>query len=144
MQKNSMVITLSLFFLFTISIIAFYAKQEIGNRRVGNSNEGITENVKGVGDLTKLPIVTNIAPTVAYIGKEYRYDVGIMDGDSSNDDLKIEINEGPDWLRVNENTLLGVPSFYSKGEFKVVLKVSDEVNSTYTTFYISVLESDEE
>lgn len=142
MKKNITILTLfSLVLIFMISS-SLYLKEKYSDKK-NTEREVLSENVKGKTDLSNIPVIKNIAPTNAYIGQEYRFDLGIMDADTYYTNLVVSINEGPSWLKVDGLSIVGIPPFYALDTNKVVVKVSDGENFTLYTFYILVQKQDE-
>ena len=107
------------------------------------SHNEVTTSVKGIQDISIIPVVKNIAPNVATVGQEYRFDLGIMDSDTIYQNLSASIVHGPTWLRVEGLSVIGIPPFYSVGDSKIIVKVSDGTNYSLYTFYLTVTESNE-
>jgi len=118
----------SLIFVFSIVFIFVNKRKEVLEE----------ENVKGEVDIVGVPYIVNTAPVSAYIGEEYLFLINISDSDSDFEDLDISLLEGPSWLFLEDNSLVGTPSEDDKGTYKVSLKVSDGKNSSTKEGYILV------
>jgi hypothetical protein len=104
--------------------------------------EGVqdTEKVEesNVTDFNEIPVFKSEPPINGYVGEIYSYFVSVSDSDSSN--LELSILKGPVWLKVDGLEVHGVPVLESgmEGE-KVVLEISDGVNSSYQTYYLNIV-----
>ena len=102
------------------------------------------EDVKGVEtevkEESKYPYISNLMPKEVYVGEEYIFIPRI----SSDGDAVVIVQEGPSWMRVDEeNIVRGTPSLEDIGAFKVVLRVENSLGSSTITDYIIVLENEE-
>ena len=94
-------------------------------------------------EYNEIPVFKSEPPINGYVGEIYSYYVSVSDSDSS--DLELILVKGPLWLNVNNLEVYGVPfeETSPNGE-KVVLEISDGVNSSYQTFYLNVVTRDED
>lgn len=127
-----------------VSLFLFSGSIFLRNRVEHNkkSEEGISQ-VKGTTDFSTYPAIANIAPNTAVVDDLYRYDLVIVDSDSVMNNINIELLESPNWLKVDGLSILGIPKANNLGSNKVVIKVSDEKQSIFSTFYIFVTTGDE-
>lgn len=90
-------------------------------------------------DLTKVPYIDSLPPVVGYEGILYEYLIKPM---SYSDSLELSLDylEGPSWLSLNNSVLKGVPPVGSSGSYRIVLRVSDEYNSSIQEEYILIKE----
>ena len=112
-----------------------------------------SKRVKGVQDeeavsqeetstFNDIPVFKSEPPINGYVGEKYSYDVSVSDSDS--EDLKLSLIKGPLWISVDGLEVHGVPyrETSMSGE-KVVLEISDGVNSNYQTYYLNIVQRDE-
>lgn len=136
-MKSKIIISVLFTLLVLVLLTASFALRKSPNPNLSTNNKG-NENVLGSKDLSTYPVVKNIAPTNAYIGKKYVFDLGVMDSDTYYPNIRVKKVEGPDWLTIDNLSLSGIPYVGSEGSYKVVLNISDGNNSTFYTFYILV------
>ena len=100
------------------------------------------ESVENISDYNAIPVFKSEPPINGYVREMYSYYVSVSDSDSS--DLELIIVKGPSWLRVDGLEVYGVPleETSASGE-KVVLEVSDGINSSYQTYYLNIVNRDE-
>lgn len=120
--------------LFSLSMIYYFKKP----------HEKENENVLGQEDfLNSVPRIISMAPTVAYEGEEYVYDIKYTDNDSSIYAISYELVNGPEWLKVEKGKVRGIPPVGSAGSYKFNIKISDGENSSIQESYILVEVKDE-
>lgn len=103
-----------------------------------------SENVLGQEDsLNSVPRIISLAPTVAYEGEEYSYDIKYTDNDSSVYAISYELVNGPSWLRVFKGKVVGTPPVGSAGSYRFDVRISDGKNSSVQESYILVEVNDE-
>lgn len=92
--------------------------------------------------VSKYPYITNLMPKSVYVGEEYIFVPRIVK--SGPERVILSIQEGPDWLYIEEETIVrGIPAMEDIGTHKVVLRVDDGISSSTVTEYI-IVEGDEE
>lgn len=99
--------------------------------------------VIGTTDYSKYPSVNNVAPTIAVVDQQYRYDISIVDSDTPKEEISVELVENPSWIESYSLSIYGTPKIEDMGAHKVVYKISDGENSVFETFYVVVSESNE-
>jgi hypothetical protein len=107
---------------------------------------GVQENdieVIDDGSFSNVPYIDSLPPLVAYEGVLYEYLIRVM-GYEEEVEISLEYVEGPSWLSLRGDVLRGVPPVGSEGSYKIVLRVSDEYNSSVQENYIVVEESNDE
>jgi hypothetical protein len=87
-----------------------------------------------------IPYISSVAPEVAYLGEQYVYNIALSDIDTPINELEITLLESPDWLHLNENKVVGIPT--TTGTYKFVLEVSDGVNSSKQINFVLVSENE--
>ncbi|MDD4382055.1 MAG: Ig domain-containing protein [Candidatus Dojkabacteria bacterium] len=97
------------------------------------------ENVLGQQDsLNSVPRIISLAPTVAYEGEEYVYDIKYTDNDSSVYAISYELVNGPSWLKLLKGRVVGTPPTGSAGSYRFDVRISDGKNSSVQESYILV------
>lgn len=128
---TSMLIVLS---LFSLSMVYYFKKPY----------KKESKDVLGQEDsLNSVPRIISMAPTVAYEGEEYTYDIKYTDNDSSIYAISYELISGPEWLRLEKRKVRGIPPVGSVGSYKFDIKVSDGKSSSIQENYILVEAKDE-
>ena len=97
--------------------------------------------VKGESDRYFVPRIVSVAPISVLEGREYIYDVKVIDSDSSSDEILIDIVEGPAWLSLDDNVVSGIAK--GVGTYKLVLRVTDGENFSLQENYILVEKGNE-
>jgi len=92
-------------------------------------------NTKGI------PYILSEPPISAYVGEMYEYVPRIVDSDSNDTDISLELIEGPDWMYILNGVVQGIPR--DSGQESFVLRVSDGYNSLQEKSYIIVQERNE-
>jgi hypothetical protein len=87
-------------------------------------------------DFRNAPYITSVAPSSVTVGEFLKYEVRVSDLDSNDEEISISLEEGPDWMYIQNDTVQGSPS--ELGTYRYVVKVSDGVNSTSQINYILV------
>lgn len=118
--------------------------RDIQEQKTLDQGEPNVPNVQGETDFSRYPAVINIAPNSVIANTLYRFDLSIVDSDSNRDDISVEIEDGPEWLAVSGLSVLGIPGANELGSSKVTLKISDEKQSVFSTFYILVTTGNED
>jgi hypothetical protein len=127
--------------IFTVVILAGTVLSVVSRVNRKGEVEGIQDE-SSVSELNSIPVFKSEAPINGYVGEIYSYYVTVSDSDSS--DLVLSISKGPVWLNVDGLEVYGVPfEETSEGGEKVVLKISDGINSGYQTFYLNISLRDE-
>jgi hypothetical protein len=102
------------------------------------NNRNQEQEVLGVNseDFRNAPYITSVAPSSVTVGEFLKYEVRVSDLDSNDEEISISLEEGPDWMYIQNDTVQGSPS--ELGTYRYVVKVSDGVNSTSQINYILV------
>ncbi len=109
----------------------------------GESNVVYRED--SVTELNMTPVFKSDPPINAFVGEEYSYFVSISDSDTSLVDLELTILEGPKWMEADGFEIHGIPSSITPGEgMRVVLNISDGVNSSNQIYYLNITDPNEE
>jgi hypothetical protein len=133
-------ILLSIIFVLVLSSFAVVYTSLVGkNVRV---YQDLEEEVLGRYSQSGVPYIISLAPIVVYEGEKYEYHIKVVDSNTDEEELEIEYLEGPDWLILKRNILEGTPPSGSVGTFKIVLRVSDGVNTSSQESYILVEKND--
>ena len=129
--------------LFTIVMLIGTVILAISKLHGKGEVEGIQDETgNSVSNLNTIPVFKSEPPINGYVGEVYSYYASVSDSDSEN--LVLSIAKGPVWLNVNGLEVYGVPfEETSKGGEKVVLEISDGINSSYQTFYLNISSKDE-
>jgi hypothetical protein len=128
--------------IFSVVLITGGIVSVISELRSKGEVEGVEDkrdSYQSTSDFNDIPVFKSEPPINGYVGEVYSYFVTISDSDSV--DLELKLIKGPVWLRVEGLEVYGVPPRETdmNGE-KVVLEVSDGVNSTYQTYYLNIIE----
>ncbi len=84
------------------------------------------------------PQIINVPPQIAYLNEKYTYPIKIYDPDTENqDNIRITLEKGPDWLFLINNKLTGTPTGEQKETYKIILNLTDGKNEKKEIFYIS-------
>lgn len=135
-------VLLIMFFIFSIAILSTAYIYLSPNERVKIiEEEDNSENVLGQEVAEGIPYIVSLPPIVGYEGQEYEYLVRVVTMYEERA-LSLEYIEGPEWLRVEDMTLKGIPPYGSSGSYKIGLRVSDGYNSSVQEEYI-VIEGNE-
>lgn len=102
------------------------------------NNRNQEQEVLGVNseNFRNAPYITSVAPSAITVGEFLQYEVRVSDLDSNDEEIRISLEEGPDWMYIQNDTVQGSPS--ELGTYRYVIKVSDGVNSTSQINYILV------
>ena len=100
------------------------------------------EEVMGVEtfDYKYVPYITSVAPLSLKVDEFLEYEVIVSDLDTEEEDIEIYLEEGPDWMYIQESTVEGTPLV--AGTYKFIVTVSDGVNSSSQVNYILVEENE--
>ena len=129
--------------LFTIVILVGTVVLVSSKLQRNGEVEGVQDEAENtVSNLNTVPVFKSEPPINGYVGEVYSYYVSVSDSDSEN--LVLSVAKGPVWLNVNGLEVYGVPfEETSKDGEKVVLEISDGINSSYQTFYLNISSKDE-
>lgn len=139
------IVASSLVVLFFLSFGIMYAvlsnKGEQEEEVLGTTNE--ESILEGVESTYGTPYIVSSAPVEAEHGTLYQYFPRIEDADSEASDLSMELVEGPDWLFVQDMSIVGNIPYGVSENYEYTIKVSDGTNSSSQKNYILTVEVSE-
>lgn len=135
--KQRLVIFLTLFLLLSATGLYWASAQR------QKEEQKIEKEVEGVKDFSSTPQITNIAPIEAFVDREYRYDVSVVDADTFSGDLIIELVDAPSWIFKSGLSIYGTPAESDIGTQRVIFTLTDGTDTITEEFYIVVSASNE-
>lgn len=137
------VILLILITLLGIGVY-FYINHNVDKGEVEGEKDTVYKE-DSVTELNVTPVFKSDPPINAFVGEEYSYFISISDSDTALNDLELTLLEGPKWMEIDGFEVHGIPSSGTFGEgMRVVLNISDGVNSSNQIYYLNITNRDEE
>jgi hypothetical protein len=138
-ESRRLKVFISMIFVMLVTILA--STYTVLNPK--EAPQDYEEEVMGEQEGSFVPYIVSLPPIVGYEGEEYLYFIRVVDEDTDIKDLTIEYVEGPNWLSIENMVLSGEVPLGSSGSYKIVLRVSDGMNSSTQESYILVISEDE-
>lgn len=143
-QSRKTKIWMSVFFvifLFSFSVVYLFLDKKTGGETLGVKEEEVEEIVEP----TAIPKILSLAPMTVVGGEFYEYLPRVMDNDSDEEELVLDLVQAPDWLSLtSDGVVSGFVPMESIGEsFSFVLRVSDGYNSSSQENFVLVVDSNE-
>lgn len=144
-QSRKTKILMSVFlvlFLLSFSVVYVFLDKKTEGETLGVKEEIVEEIVEP----TAIPRILSLAPMTAVGGELYEYFPRVMDNDTDEEELVLDLVEAPEWLNLtSDGVVRGLVPEESIGEsFSFVLKVSDGYNSSSQENFVLVVDSNEE
>ncbi|HQC39068.1 MAG TPA: hypothetical protein PK804_00210 [Candidatus Dojkabacteria bacterium] len=143
-SREFKIVLSSLAVLFILSFASVYM---LFNGKEDESVLGAKDNRMNVKDAEKLqyskgiPYIFSQPPVSAFVGEKYEYIPRVVDLDSQDSDITLELIDGPNWMYILDGVVQGVPT--DSGQESFVIEVSDGYNSLQEKSYIIVQEKNE-
>ncbi|HPQ79765.1 MAG TPA: hypothetical protein PLG47_04895 [Candidatus Dojkabacteria bacterium] len=144
-SREFKIVLSSLVVLFILSFTSAYmllnGKDEESVLGVRDNDMNVYEEKELQVNTKGIPYILSEPPISAYVGEMYEYVPRIVDSDSNDTDISLELIEGPDWMYILNGVVQGIPR--DSGQESFVLRVSDGYNSLQEKSYIIVQERNE-